>query len=321
MGGLGACGDDDDAADDAPGPTNTTAAAGGDSTALQIVGNEYSFQAPATVAGGVVDIEFKNEGKLVHEAFLLDIGDTPQAQVLTEFKKVISSEEGVPIPDFIKPAGGAIETDAGETSKTSVTLSAGNYLIVCTLADSDSEEESEEGKGEGEAEGAPAAGDEPAEAEEPAEPAHFEIGMVLPLTVTGGGAGAALPEGDAQVTATDYAFDVQGLEAGDETINFTNASTAQIHHAIVFEFEEGVTPAQGEAAIKAFGAEGGPPPGTPEPTSDEVGSSVFDAGRGGTFEGEFKAGRTYVFACFINDRAGGPPHAFGNNMVKAVAVA
>lgn len=317
-GGLGACGDDDD--EDTPGATNTTVAAGGEATALRIVANEYSFQAPATVAGGVVDIEFKNEGKLVHEAFLLDVGDTPQAEVLAEFKKIVTSEEGVPIPDFINAAGGAVETEPGETTETSVTLSAGNYLVVCTLTDADSEDD-EEGEGD-EAEGEEGGG--AAEAEEPVLPVHFEIGMVVPLTVTGGAAAATLPEADAQVTARDYAFDVQGLEAGDETVNFTNAGPGQIHHAVVFEFEEGIDAAAAEAAFKAFGqaeATGTPPPeGTPEP-EDAGGSSVFNPGRSGTFTGEFKSGRTYLFACFINDRAGGPPHAFAHDMIKAVAVA
>lgn len=301
VGGLGACGDDDDDA------------TGGEASALRIVANEYGFEAPETVTGGVVDIEFENKGSLVHEAFILGIGDKPQAEALAAFKTVVTSEEGVPIPDFITAGGGATETDAGETSKTSVLLPAGDYLIVCTLTDADSQED--EGGGE-EGEGAEGG-------DEPELPVHFELGMVVPLTVTGGDAGATLPEADAQVTAKEYGFDVQGLEAGDETIAFTNAGPDQIHHVVVLEFAEGVDAAGAEAAFKAFGeaeSSGTPPPeGTPEP-EDAGGSSVFDPGRGGTFTGEFKSGRTYLFACFINDRAGGPPHAFAHNMVKAVAV-
>ncbi|HVL93277.1 MAG TPA: hypothetical protein VM264_08025 [Acidimicrobiales bacterium] len=316
IGGLGACGDDDD---DPAAATSTTAApdddqAGGTRNALKIVGNEYSFEAPASITGGLVDIEFDNKGSLVHEAFILGVGDTPQAEALAEFEKVVTSEEGVPIPDFLVAGGGATETAAGETTETTILLPAGKYLIVCALTDEDSREDEDGPSEEG---GAAAGGEQAEEAQE--SPPHFNRGMVVPLTVTGGDPAATLPEADVQVTARDYSFDIEGLEAGDETVSFLNAGPAQIHHAVVFEFAKGVTPEQAEAAIKAFGGEGPPPPGTPEPTND-FGGTVFDPGRGGTFEGEFQSGRTYAFVCFINDRAGGPPHAFANDMFKAVAV-
>lgn len=319
VGGLAACGDDDD--DDAGGGTSTTSAPTDDGgNALRIVGDEYSFQAPATLAGGVVDIEFVNEGDLVHEAFILGTGGRSQPEVLAAFKTVVTSEEGAPIPEFITAGGGAIETEAGETTETTITLAAGNYLIVCALTDEDSEDD--EGGDEGaDVEGEEGGGQQAEEAAEPPSPTHFELGMVVPLAVTPGDADT-LPEADAEVTAREYTFDVEGLEAGDETINFVNDGPDQIHHAVVLEFPEGVDEAGAEAAFRSFGAAegGGPPPeGTPEPTN-EFGSSVFDPGRGGTFTGQFQAGRTYVFACFINDRAGGPPHAFANDMFKAVTV-
>jgi hypothetical protein len=76
------------------------------------------------------------------------------------------------------------------------------------------------------------------------------------------------------------------------------------------------------AADKAWAAgmaaeeSGQPPPeGTPEP-EDFAGSQVFSPGGGGTFPAEFTAGRTYTAVCFIQDQAGGPPHAVGHDMVK-----
>jgi hypothetical protein len=41
---------------------------------------------------------------------------------------------------------------------------------------------------------------------------------------------------------------------------------------------------------------------------------------GQTFTTTFKAGRTYLAACFIQDKAGGPPHAIAHHMYKAFKV-
>ena len=49
-------------------------------------------------------------------------------------------------------------------------------------------------------------------------------------------------------------------------------------------------------------------------------SFIFSPGLGGTFEVELTAGRTYMLACFIQDRAGGPPHAFGHGMIETFTV-
>jgi hypothetical protein len=41
---------------------------------------------------------------------------------------------------------------------------------------------------------------------------------------------------------------------------------------------------------------------------------------GQTFTANFEAGQTYVAACFIQDRKGGPPHAIAHKMYKAFTV-
>jgi hypothetical protein len=49
---------------------------------------------------------------------------------------------------------------------------------------------------------------------------------------------------------------------------------------------------------------------------------VFSSGLGNQFTvpGGFESGRTYVLACFISDRAGGPPHAIAHDMYKVFTV-
>lgn len=64
----------------------------------------------------------------------------------------------------------------------------------------------------------------------------------------------------------------------------------------------------------AEAGEGPPPEGVPEP-EDAGYTAVFGPDQGGTFDVTLQSGRTYAVACFIQDREGGPPHAFAHDMV------
>ncbi len=190
-------------------------------------------------------------------------------------------------------------------------MPTGRYLVVCTLTDADSRPEAEQ--------------DDEGGQEEPELPPHFEQGMRKLLTVTGGTAEAsALPTGDGTVMARDYTFDLPAnVTPGKKRWTFQNDGPNQIHHGIFFEFPAGTDEAGARRSFEAFARaeqEGKPPPeGTPEP--EEVGySQVFSPGRGGTFEVELKSRRTYAVLCFINDRSGGPPHAFAKGMMKTFTV-
>ncbi len=88
--------------------------------------------------------------------------------------------------------------------------------------------------------------------------------------------------------------------------------------AAVMEFPEGIDEAAAQKAVEAFGGEGPPPAGTPEPA--EAGfSGIFDPGGATYFDLDVKAGRVYAFLCFIQDRAGGPPHVAKGMVTLATA--
>ena len=294
------CGDDED---DGGAATTTTEAPAttqgpGEATALAVETsgtNEKLFTAPAEISGGVVNMTFKNNGKLTHEASLLEVGDRSEDEVLRALKTVVTSEEGVPIPASVVPAGGLNEIKAGQSAASTVLLPAGRYLVICTLTDADSQEP-EEG---------------PEEGAQPQLPLHFEQGMRKSLTVTGGG-GATLPERDGTIVGREYGFDVPAnLTAGRRELVFRNEGPKEIHVAALSEFPAGVDEAAArrafEALIAAFAENKPPPEGTPEP-EDVASSSIFDVNRGGTFTAELRSGRTYAVVCFVTDRAGGPPH-------------
>jgi hypothetical protein len=146
--------------------------------------------------------------------------------------------------------------------------------------------------------------------------------MATPVTVAGD-TGQALPTGGATVTAKEYTFDTTGLKAGQNTVLFQNTGPKEIHNVTVQEFPAGVNEAAAVKAIQAFASaqqDNKPPPaGTPVPKT--VGEQVpFDPPLGGTFSVNLQAGRTYLLLCFVSDRTGGPPHAFGHGMIKALTV-
>ena len=47
---------------------------------------------------------------------------------------------------------------------------------------------------------------------------------------------------------------------------------------------------------------------------------MFGPDGAGTGIATLQAGNTYAVVCFIQDRAGGPPHAFGNGMYEVFQV-
>jgi hypothetical protein len=270
---------------------------------VSITGNEYSFDVPTTITGGFVTVEFKNEGKLVHEAAFVKVDpDTPQDQFVKDLK-VASGEEGGRIAPYLKPyiSGDTESVKAGATGSGRQTLPAGTYYLVCTLTDADSVE-----------------GEEPEEGpERPAMPQHFEQGQIRKVTVTGP-ATVELPQSDASVVAKEYTFDVTGIKAGSNEVLFRNDGPKEIHMAAVLEFAEGVTEDQAARALQAFASDQPPPAGTPEPR-DAGFSGLFEVGGGSLFKLDARSGRVYAFACFIQDRAGGPPHV-AQGMTKLVKV-
>ncbi len=116
---------------------------------------------------------------------------------------------------------------------------------------------------------------------------HYKNGMLGSVTVKGDKGKGDLPEADGTIKATEYSFDVSGLKAGEHTYRFENTGK-ELHHAQLFPINDGATIDDVEAF---FGTQG---------TLD------------------LKAG-DYVMLCFINDKAGGPPH-FTKGMLQKVTV-
>ena len=265
---------------------------------ISIVADDYLYtDAPTELRGGVVDLSFDNEGTVAHEVSLAGIGDTPIDQFAAEFGPVL---EGGPFPTYIDQVAAPIQVPGGESADVTFTVSEGTYVLFCALT----------GVAEGE------------KAEKPKKP-HYALGMIQSLTVAGGDAAPQLPETDGTITASDFTFEAD-LEAGDTDVNFVNDGPDQIHFASISLYPEGVDAEAAEAAFKAtLEADPNAPPPKDLPRPENVGfSGIFSAGLGSSFrlEGGFQSGRTYLFSCFISDRAGGPPHAIAYDMYRAVTI-
>ena len=293
-----ACSDDDEPAVDAGDDTSQTTEAGkdddGDAEKVAFKTDSRKFvDAPSTMKGGFVEVEVENTSKLVHEAAFVKVdGGKSQADVVKGIRAA-SQEQGAPIDPalHIYLAGNIGEIKPGATETAKVTLPAGEYYLLCALTDADSAEE----------EGPPSG-------EPPKLPTHMEEGMIQKVTVTGPSTVAAPTDAETSITAKEYSFDVKGLTPGKKEVLFVNSPAAkEIHMAAVMEFPEGVDEAAAKKAVEAFSGDGPPPAGTPEP--EEAGfSGIFDPGGATYFDLDVKAGRVYAFLCFIQDRAGGPPH-------------
>jgi hypothetical protein len=266
-----------------------------------VTATEYAFDAPRVVRGGVVNLTFKNAGKERHEALIVKVGDTPEARVMEDLDTFVNTK-GQPIAPYLDFNGGVGTLNKGTEGRTSLTLPAGKYAIVCTLTDFDSLKRTLV------PEGANA-------------PELYRKGMYAPLTVEGD-AGAPPPAGDGTIVASDYTFKLPVFSSGSHTYAFRNDGPTQPHFAAIGEFPPGVDAAAGRKALEAlFGASsaGPAPEGTPEP-ADVAFAEPLGPKLTGTFQLTLEPGRTYSITCFLSDRTGGPPHAVSKGMFTVFTV-
>ena len=269
---------------------------------VTVTARDYSFEVPPEIEGGVVRVTLQNSGKMKHEAVIVAAGDTPMDRLKQDLTQVVSGE-GQPTPDYLRFQGGVSLVPGGTSEMSFLTLPAGDYVMVCTLTDADSltTELLPDGAG-------PPPKDEELHF-------HYDLGMATPFTVKKTN-NAPMPPTDATVVARDWAFEVPALVPGFKVLTFRNDGQ-QAHSLAVAEFPDRVDEARAKAAFEKLLAAD---PDHPVPDNTPVPQDVAFAGPlspGGhsTFPMNLKVHRTYVFACYMTDRTGGPLHATGKGMV------
>jgi hypothetical protein len=271
---------------------------GGRPTILDVTAVDFGFQgAPEEIDGGVVDLTFTNAGDATHEFGVINA----EGVSTTDFKEGLSAVvEGKPFPEFMDRGAAVFEADPGEEKSTSFTLPEGDYFLFCALTD--------EPGGDGE--------------DQPQGKNHMDLGMLQPLRVTDANERELDADAGAFV-AKDYSFELPtSLEPGQKTYVFRNDGPVQWHHMELMVFPEGTSEAEAIETFAKLGEleQGEPPPEGLVMPEEAASAGVFSPGLGQTIDLDLQAGRTYLALCFISDKEGGPPHAFGHKMVKAFTV-
>jgi hypothetical protein len=249
-------------------------------------GQQVKFEVPAQIRPGATELTLVNNLKEPAEFQLvrLDEGHT-----LAEFLPALE-QEGAPTPAWLHAAGGVGQTPPGGRRSTVVNLEAGGYDFFST-----------------------------ASAEQEGAQPQFKRGGQGSFEVTGEATGAQLPTTTAQITAkelgaTNYQFEISGLKPGTNQVTFAN-SGGQLHHVVSAKLNQGATFEQAKQFFTTEDYKGKPP--VDVQSFDAV--AVLDTGGRQVDTFNLEDG-TYVFACFITDRAGGPPHAIKANMLQEVKV-
>lgn len=274
---------------------------------IKAEGNRFEYAAPNEIEAGVVKMNVKNSTDYFLQAQLIRVdGD----HSLDEALQVITSEETVPIPEWLSASGGVVYLHSGKTKATTLKLAEGTYYLI----DYDTLGESVETVSDAQGEPAPAAsaassGPTGADAGADAEKRLTELGLTKKLVVSEGRGSVALPEADATVVAREYQFEVPELKAGTNLVEFRNEGK-QLHHLNAFPLLPGKTLAD----VAAFSGEGPPP----LDFASADGVAIADGGSSQVTELDLKPG-TYAFICFLTDREGGPPHV-EKGMISEVQV-
>jgi hypothetical protein len=295
--GLGFSGDEktgEETRDETPPVTQTTLAV---APSVTVTAREYGFEVPPEMEGGVIRVTLQNSGKLKHEAVIVATGDTSVDRLKQDLTPILTGQ-GKPTPEYLRFHGGVSLVPGGTSEMSFLTLPAGDYVMVCTLTDADSLSDP--------------AGPPPGKA---ARRFHYELGMATPFTVKATNT-APMPPTDGTILARDWAFELPPLIPGFKVLTFRNDGQ-QDHSLAVAEFADDLNPAAAKAAFEkllAADADHPPPDDTPIP-EDVAFAGPLSAGGQSTFPMNLKVHRTYVFACYMSDRAGGPLHATGKRMV------
>jgi len=248
--------------------TTTAAAPQSEPNTVHVIAKEYSFDAPTQIPAGLTKLHLMNQGKEVHQAQLIKLGE---GKTFEEFVAAFKSmKPNTPPPSWVIFDGGPNATAPGGTSEATELLEPGNYALVCFIPSSD---------------GVP----------------HVMKGMGHPLVVTASTAApAAEPTPTSTITLSDYKFDVaQPLKTGQNIVRVENTAD-QPHEVVVFKIPSGKTMKDFQAWLPVSDKQ--PPPAMP------MGGVVgLSKGLHAFFTANLDAG-DYVLVCFLQDAKDGKPH-------------
>jgi len=244
---------------------------------------EFAFIAPASIAAGTTTFRLVNDGKETHQISILQLA---KGKTLADYAAAMKANKPAP---WAVGVGGPNAAGPGQTIDATLTLDAGNYVLVCWIPS-------------------------------PGSPVpHMAKGMIQPLTVAAPGgvtqAGDSyLPESapDVHLELSEYGFKLsKPLTAGKHTIHVMNTGT-QEHEAVIMKLMPGKTMKDADAWFVS-NMKG------PSPIEAMPGMAGLGKGRTGSFTTNLTPGR-YGLICYIPDAKDGKPHSM-HGMVHEFTVA
>ena len=193
---------------------------------VSVTATDFALSLPDTIPPGLTTFELVNHGAELHHMQILRL---EQGKTMADFGAAMQTQG--PPPAWVTflggPQGGVPH---GPATNATVTLTAGNYVVVCFIPGPD---------------GKP----------------HIAKGMIKPLTVAGRApavAQAGAPKADYVMTLYDYNFDTdKPMKAGRRTILFKNTAK-QFHEAFIVKLPPNV-PVTGLLEWMGGGMKGQPP--------------------------------------------------------------
>jgi uncharacterized cupredoxin-like copper-binding protein len=243
---------------------------------LVVTAGDFHFRAPRAVPAGRTRVRVRNTGTQPHHVQLvrLDAGHT-MGELIDSIGR-----RSFQLP-WARYVGGPEAPAPGEAMDVTLTLTPGEYVMICVVSGAD-------------------------------HVPHVAKGMALPLTVTPSPA-ADLAEdsaADVRIELSEFAFGiVPAIRVGRRTIRVVNAGRL-VHHVSVERLAPGRTAAE---LLAWFRTMQGPPPGEPV-----GGTTVLSPGMANGFTADFTPGE-YVLICFVPDERDGKSHA-AHGMVRQIRV-
>ena len=146
------------------------------------------------------------------------------------------------------------------------------------------------------------------------DPRFMERGGLVPFIVGSGGSAAELPSATSRIRARDFSFEPRAIRPGAHQVRFENRGR-QMHEMVGMPLQAGKTVDDAKAYLAN---PTGPPTEAPVLTTSRVRLPLLDRGEALVSELSFSRG-TWILACLLADRNGGPSHA-ARGMVVEVKV-
>jgi hypothetical protein len=190
---------------------------------VTVVARDFAFDAPDSLAAGLVTFQLQNRGQNLHHMAVMKLDSAKTLQDL-----FAAFQAGGPPPAWAHDMGGPNAPDPGSDANATMALEPGNYALLCFV-------------------------------DIPDHVPHMMKGMsrMLHVTPAASGAPAAQVTGDVTMTLSDYTFTLsQPITAGAHTIRVQNGAT-QSHEVELVRLAPGKTVDDMKAWMQTLQ---GPPP-------------------------------------------------------------